>query len=88
LAIVFFVFSIASFFIAKSRYSDLISHDSAVILVPSAEVKNSPAESGIKLFILHEGAKVSVPEVQGEWVRVELSSDKVGWVKKSQLDFI
>ena len=64
------------------------SHDSAVILSSSAEIKNAPAESGTKLFILHEGTVVSAHETKGEWLKVKLSSDKVGWVKRVQIEFI
>jgi|ERR1051326_2900955 tetratricopeptide (TPR) repeat protein len=88
LGLVFFTLTLVSFSIARGRYKDITMHNSAVILSSSAEVKNAPAESGTKLFILHEGAKVFAPEISGEWVRIELSSDKVGWVKKSQLEFI
>ena len=88
LGIVFFACTAISFSVARSRYHDITSHDSAVILSSSAEIKNAPAESGTKLFILHEGAKVSAHEINGDWVRVELTSEKVGWVKKSQIEFI
>ena len=92
LSILFFVFSVFSFFISKSSYNNMKNRDSAVILSSSVEVKNSPAEGGKKLFILHEGTKVSVPEVikneEGEWVVVKLSSEKVGWVKRSAIEFI
>ena len=88
LGILFFVCSAFSFSIARSSYRDITSHDTAVILSSSAEIKNAPAEIGTKLFILHEGAKVSTTETNGEWVRVKLTSDKIGWVKKSQIEFI
>jgi len=88
LAIVCFILSAVSFTISRSRHNDIVNKNSAVILSSSAEIKNAPAESGTKLFILHEGTKVSAPETNGEWVKVELSSDKVGWVKKSSIEFI
>ncbi|MBI3500608.1 MAG: tetratricopeptide repeat protein [Bacteroidetes bacterium] len=88
LSLTFFVLFVLTFTIARGRHHDIVMHDSAVILSSSAEIKNAPAESGTKLFILHEGAKVSFSETNGDWIRVELSSDKVGWVKKSQLEFI
>lgn len=92
LSILFIVFSAFSFFIAKSSYSSAKAHDSAVILSSSAEVKNSPAETGKKLFILHEGTMVSTTQVilssEGEWVMVQLSPEKAGWVKRASLEFI
>ena len=93
MGIIFFVFCLTGFIIARSRYNDMISHNSAVILSSSVEVKNAPTETGTKLFILHEGTKVSAPDPEsnqknGDWVRIGLSTDKVGWVKKSQIEFI
>lgn len=88
LGIVFFSLSAISFSISKSRYNDMSSHDSAVILSSSAEIKNAPAESGTKLFILHEGTVVSTHETKGDWLKVELTKEKVGWIKKSSIEFI
>ena len=92
LSILFIVFSAFSFFIAKSSYKNAGTHDSAVILSSSAEVKNSPAETGKKLFILHEGTTVLTTQVimspEGEWVMVQLSPEKAGWVKRASLEFI
>lgn len=88
LSLVFVIFSAISFFISKSRYNDLSSRNTAVILTSSAEIKNSPSDTGTKLFILHEGTKVSAPESRGDWVKIELTSEKVGWVKRASVEFI
>jgi tetratricopeptide (TPR) repeat protein len=88
LSLVFFIFTLISFFISKSRYNDLSNQNAAVILSSSVEIKNSPSDAGTKLFILHEGTKVAAPENKGDWVKIELTSEKVGWVKKSEIEFI
>lgn len=88
LSLVFVVFSAISFFISKSRYNDISGQNAAVILSSSAEIKNSPSDAGTKLFILHEGTKVSASETQGRWVKIELTSEKVGWVKRSSIEYI
>ena len=88
LGILFLACTLVTFSIARSRYHEMASPDAAIVLSSSAEVKNAPAETGTKLFILHEGAKAGVSETRGDWVRIGLSSDKVGWVKKSQVEFI
>lgn len=88
LTLVFFILSSVTFSISRSRYKDITEKDSAVILSSSAEIKNAPDDKGTKLFILHEGTKVSSFETNGDWVKVEVSSDKVGWVKRSQIEFI
>jgi tetratricopeptide (TPR) repeat protein len=92
LGLVFLFFSIISFFTAKSRYNDLMNKNSAVIISSSAEIKNAPSNTGIKLFILHEGSVVASPQTvttpEGDWVMVQLSPEKAGWVKRSSLEFI
>lgn len=92
LGLAFLFFSVVSFSVTKSRYNDLKSQNSAVILASSAEIKNAPSNSGTKLFILHEGTTVSTPQVistsDGEWVMVQLSPEKAGWVKRTSLEFI
>ncbi len=92
LASLFFLFASASFLVSSSSYRSSSGENSAVIISSSVEVKNSPAETGKKLFILHEGTKVSTPQVilspDGGWVMVQLSTEKAGWVKRSSLEFI
>lgn len=88
LGIVFISFSVFSFFIARSSYRNMSGHRSAVILSSSAEVKNAPSPAGKKLFLLHEGTKVAAPDTSGEWVKIELTPEKVGWVKRSAIEFI
>lgn len=88
LSILFLFFSITSFFISKSSYDNLTTQKSAIILSTSVEVKNAPTESGKKLFMLHEGTKVAAPETKGDWIKIQLSSEKVGWVKRSSLELI
>jgi tetratricopeptide (TPR) repeat protein len=88
LTIVFLFLTAITFAIAGSRYSNSKNHTTAVMIATSAEVKNSPADNGVKLFVLHEGTLVTTPETNGEWVKIELSPEKVGWVKKTSLAFI
>lgn len=88
LAAMCFCLSVISFIIAKDRYSDITSNNTVVILSSSAEIRNAPSETGTKLFILHEGAVVPAAETKGDWVKIKLSKEKVGWVKKSQIEFI
>ncbi|MFI5164535.1 MAG: hypothetical protein ACHQHP_04720, partial [Bacteroidia bacterium] len=79
LAIILFVLSAISFSVSKSGCDCITHQTSAVILSSSAEIKNSPSDAGTKLFILHEGTKVSSLETNGDWVKVQLTPEKVGW---------
>ncbi len=61
--------------------SDARAEDHAVVTVPVAEVKSSPG-SGVNLFVLHEGTKVSVLEEVGEWNNIQLADGRQGWLRK------
>ncbi|MFH1004109.1 MAG: hypothetical protein V1781_01215 [Bacteroidota bacterium] len=88
LGLIFLILTFLTLIIAQDRYSKLTNKDTAIILSFSAEIKNAPAESGTKLFILHEGTKVNVLEINNGWIKVGLSQEKVGWVKKISIEYI
>lgn len=69
--------------------SDRISADSAIIVKPVASVKSTPgAEASKDLFVLHEGAKVSIEDEVGEWLNIKLSDGRVGWIRSNELEVI
>jgi hypothetical protein len=51
-------------------------------------VKSSPNQSGIDLFILHEGTKVSIKSTLGEWTEIELEDGNVGWMPGKDIELI
>ena len=59
----------------------------AIVTSPVVEVKSSPG-SGVNLFVLHEGTKVSVLEQVGEWCNIELADGRQGWLKVGNFDYI
>ena len=59
----------------------------AIVTAPVVEVKSSPG-SGVNLFVLHEGTKVSVLEQVGEWCNIELADGRQGWLKVGNFDYI
>lgn len=87
-AVIFILFSIITFFVAKSKYSSTLNSHQAIILSPSVTILGSPSESGTKLFILHEGAKVNITDEIEDYSEISISSDKTGWIKTSELGLI
>lgn len=87
-AVVLFLLTALTFFIARSAGHSLETKDRAVIMATSAEIRNAPADNGTKLFLLHEGTVVSTPDSSGGWVKIELTPEKVGWIKKESIAFI
>jgi len=70
------------------RIHEAKTHAEAIILAEKVEVRSSPQEEGIELFFLHEGTKVKIEEISGEWVKISLPDGKVGWVKGEVLEKI
>lgn len=68
--------------------SDITSEDSGIVMLPVSSVKSSPADNGKSVFILHEGTRVEVLDRLGEWVKVEISDGRQGWMPASDIEVI
>lgn len=87
-ALLFFILSTCTFFIARSQYLSAENKKEAVIISSSVNANSSPSESGTKVFVLHEGTKVSIVEINSDWVEIKLSNGNVGWIKTSDIILI
>ena len=67
--------------------TDARSDTGAIVTAPVVEVKSSPG-SGVSLFVLHEGTKVTVLEQVGDWYNIELADGRQGWLKVGNFDYI
>lgn len=67
--------------LARSSSIRLESSKEAILIVPSAEVRNSPQTSGsTALFLLHEGTRVTVLQRREGWAEIQLANGNVGWI--------
>ena len=72
---------------AFGQRSERLSEDTAVVTGAVAPVKSAPgAGSAVDLFVLHEGTKVRVLEDLGDWLNIELSDGRQGWIAASLLE--
>lgn len=76
------------FFLAKNKRDQTAFSTEAIVLSGSVTVTGSPSENGTKLFILHEGTKVSINESTEDWTEIKISNGNTGWVKNSVLGTI
>ncbi|KPL13247.1 MAG: hypothetical protein AMS26_15195 [Bacteroides sp. SM23_62] len=84
--ILFIVIAASTFLFALQQNNLVTKHNQAIILTPSVTIKSSPDEdSGTDLFLLHEGTKVTISDVLGEWREVVLSDGNSGWLKETDL---
>lgn len=87
--ILFIVLVILSNVFAAQQKSALTNRNEAIVLNPSVTVRSTPSESGVSLFILHEGSKVRIKDdSMREWKEIRLEDGKVGWVPASSIENI
>ena len=67
--------------LARSSSIRLETSREAILIVPSAEVRNAPQTQGsTALFLLHEGTRVTVLQRREGWAEVALANGNVGWI--------
>lgn len=87
--ILFLVLVVLSNIFAAQQENALTNRNEAIVLNPSVTVRSTPSESGVSLFILHEGSKVKIKDdSMREWKEILLEDGKVGWLPASSIEKI
>lgn len=61
----------------------------AIVMSPFVIVKSTPSETGNDLFNLHEGTRVDIiDDSMRDWVEVQLTDGKEGWLERSHIERI
>jgi tetratricopeptide (TPR) repeat protein len=60
----------------------------AVVTAGEVDVRSGPGESYNLSFKIHEGLRVYVDDRRGEWSRVHLGGELVGWVPSAEIEEI
>ncbi len=83
---------LTSFFISLFLTSHSIwtynSLNLGIIYSPKAEVRSEPNTFSTRLFEVHEGLKVSINQLENNWVEIELLDSKTGWISNDQIRLI
>lgn len=85
LGIAFIVVSIATWVLADQKYKTFTEDHQAIVFTPTITVKSSPSETGIDLFVIHEGTKVQITDHLGEWYEIKIANGSVGWLKEEDI---
>ncbi|HEY0029649.1 MAG TPA: tetratricopeptide repeat protein [Bacteroidia bacterium] len=83
--LVFLLITVIIFFIAQHKYELTKYSADAIILSSSVTATGSPSEKGTKLFILHEGTKVTILQEETEWAEIRIANGNVGWIRSNSL---
>ena len=87
-ALVLLGFSIISNAISEFETQYQENNAAGIIMAANTYVKSGPDEDAEDLFVLHEGASVSVREAFSGWVRIRLVDGKIGWVPEEDVESI
>ena len=60
----------------------------AIVFSPSTSVKSAPDGQSTDLFVIHEGVKVEILDVVGEWKKIRLADGKIGWLTAEAMQTI
>lgn len=74
--------------LAFSQKRERERKDYGIIMSGVAAFRASPDLDSKVLFELHEGAKVKVKSIDGDWREVEIANGSVGWTNKDNLEII
>jgi len=88
LSVLMLLFSSLLFFLASQRKTFDKTHITAIVTTQNTYIKSEPGGSGLKLFMLHGGAKVQVLDRNDGWMKIRFSAEKVGWIPEEDLEEI
>ena len=60
----------------------------AIVMSSAAPVKSSPDSNGTDLFILNEGAKVTILDNLNGWYEIVIASGNKGWISGEYVEII
>ncbi len=73
---------------ANSSYNNRYMNKAAIIFQPSVSIVSSPNNESTKLFVVHEGTKVSILESMNGWHKIMLADGHIGWLRSSDIEII
>jgi tetratricopeptide (TPR) repeat protein len=73
--------SIGAFIIAQRKHHSLQEQKEAIVFTPAVTVKSSPDANSVDLFVVHEGAKVTILDTLGAWQEIRIGNGSEGWIK-------
>lgn len=76
----FAAISLLCWWFSLSGRNYVLAGNEAIIQAERLEIRSEPRGSSPSVFILHEGAKVTVEQCQEEWCEISIANGNKGWV--------
>lgn len=67
---------------------DHLETEPVVVVVPEASVRNGPLPESQVFFQAKNGAEFLATDRKGDWIRVEDSFNRAGWIQQDQVAFV
>ena len=87
-AMLFGITAIFGMVLASQSHHYALNPDEAIVMEPSADVKGSPDEKSVDLFVIHEGTKVKVLDRIGDWEEIRIANGNSGWIQTKAIQEI
>jgi tetratricopeptide (TPR) repeat protein len=87
IAILAFGFSIICLLLAHRLDKQRSKSDEAIVFEDGL-VKSSPSETGVNLFEIHEGLKVTIKDSLNNYTQIILANGEKGWIKSDKIENI
>ena len=79
---------VITYFLGYSALKSKSENKFGIITAREVRIMNEPTASATQKFNLHEGTKIRVVEVNGDWVLIKLDNGNEGWIKASDVGII
>ena len=83
--LVFLLCLVFSVVFAVGNYADQRRQDEAIVMTSTVNVKSSPSDASVDLFVLHEGAKVRILDSTKGWNKIRIADGSVGWLQAESM---
>jgi len=85
LGILLFAVSISSYLISKNQSGYLLTDHYVIVKETEVPLMSEPRAISKIEQTLYEGSKGFIREETGQWIKIQLQSDTIGWVEKSRV---
>ena len=79
-SVILVLLCVCSIILAIQKYRYLRSRNEGIVITTTITVKSSPSQSGVDLFVLHEGTKVEIMDRADNWDKIKIADGSVGWL--------
>ena len=73
---------------AFKQKNKVVNHNTGIVMSASVSIYTSPDAHSQELFRLHEGSKVTIKRVEGNWYEIVIANGSVGWLQKKNIETI